>query len=239
MADNDNITDLAGEGDSGGAETGEQGKTQKAAKAKKAPQAPKDMPPAPAPQAVAKKKKKKGRKLKIILILVLVVLVVGFVAEEIIFNYLGVRDMFIDAVISLDPEYGEREQRYVDWEADLTARESEMSRREQAVQSRQGQNERRTIELNLMEEELKEQQQSLTPLWRRVMSEQELADMQSLSRSYALMAPETAAERLVQLEDMEDVAAIMYYMVERNAAAILAAMEPEYAAALTEILLYK
>jgi flagellar motility protein MotE (MotC chaperone) len=52
------------------------------------------------------------------------------------------------------------------------------------------------------------------------------------------MSPDAAAERLVRLYDPRDVAAILYFMAERSAASILAAMEPGYAANITEIMLY-
>ena len=61
--------------------------------------------------------------------------------------------------------------------------------------------------------------------------------MQSLSRSYAQIAPAAAADILIKLKDEQHVAAILYFMSERNAAAILSAMESEFAARITDILL--
>ena len=78
---------------------------------------------------------------------------------------------------------------------------------------------------------------SAAPLFHRAMSDQELADIQSLSRSYAQMDPGIAAGILVELKDEQHVATILYHMVERNAAAILSVMEPAFAARITEILL--
>jgi len=51
------------------------------------------------------------------------------------------------------------------------------------------------------------------------------------------MAPEAAAVILAELRDPQNVAVILYYMSERSAAAILSALEPEFAAKITEILL--
>ena len=76
------------------------------------------------------------------------------------------------------------------------------------------------------------------PLYRREMTEEELEDMMSISTLYTQMAPEAAAARLVRLYDPRDVAAILYFMGERNAAAIMSVMTVEYAAEITEILLY-
>jgi len=77
------------------------------------------------------------------------------------------------------------------------------------------------------------------PLYRRPdITDQELEDMISLSRTFTQMSPETAAVILVQLYDPRDVASLLYYMGERNAAAILAVMDISYAAEITEILLY-
>ena len=236
MADIDIAADMTE--DSGQGDAGSSAQKQPT----KAPKPPKPIRPqmayAPEPTIPIVGKKKRG-KLKIILIIVLVVLIAGFVAEELIFNYLGVRDVFIDAVISLDPDYVDHEQEYLDREAELNSRESDLVRREQAAASRETQNERRTRELGLWEDVLDEREQMSSPLWRRIMTDQELLDMQSLSRSYSLMAPESAADILVELEEPEDVAAILYFMTERSAAAILAVMEPDFAAELTEILLYK
>ena len=248
MAENDSITDLTQDDSADGNMKGKQGTGAKPAEGAKAPKAPKPQKPqaapaaAPLPEAGAKRKKKKKKKkgkLKIILILLLVVLAVGFVTEEIIINFFGVRDMFIDAVISLDPEYADREQDYIKREEELDAKEKELNRREQSVLSRENANERRRIELDLREEEVAEREESALPLWSRLMSEQELADMQALSRSYALMAPEAAAAILMELDSPQDVAAILYHMSERSRASILTAMESEFAALLTEILLYK
>ena len=70
------------------------------------------------------------------------------------------------------------------------------------------------------------------------MTEQEMEDMLSLSTTFTNMSPDTAATILVHLYDPRDVASILYFMRERNSAAILAEMDVRYAANITEIWLY-
>ena len=235
MADNinDDFTDLTEEEGSGETE-------EKKEKPKREPRQRK--PPkeeSQEPNKKAKKGKKKGKKLKIILIIVLVLLVAGFVFEEVYYNILGTRDMLIDAVVKLDPDFRAREAKLDEREASLLKLQTELDARERTASSRETQNLKRTTELDDREKTLDDLQQRLTPLYRRAMTEQELEDMVSLSRSYSRMAPEDAAVILLELSQPDDVAAILYYMNERNAAAILAVMEPEFAATITDILLYK
>ena len=202
----------------------------------KPPEPTKNVKRPPAPQ---KKKKKKGRKLKIILIIVIFLLVAGFVFEELYFNYLGTRDIFIDAVVRLDPAFGAREHELDIRETDLDKREADLDARDKAAGFRESQNTRRSLELDEREETTNEREQLSMPLYMRKMSEQELLDMQSLSRAYSLMAPDVAVAILMELERQDDVVAILYNMSERSASAILALMDPEYAAQITVLLLYE
>ena len=192
----------------------------------------------PAQNGKGRKKKKKHRLLVIILILVIVILVGGFVFEELYFNFLHLRDAFIDAVVRLDPDYRSREMRLDDRETDIYKRETELKEREKTVDSKETQNIRRSAELDAREKKLSDQEAWMTPKLRSQLTAQEILDMQSLSKSYAQMAPDAAAAILVKLKRPDDAAIVLYYMTERNAGAILAAMEPDFAAAITEILLY-
>ena len=181
---------------------------------------------------------KRGGKLKIILIILLVVLIAGFVYEELTINWLGTRDMLIEAVIRLDPDVRHREAGLDAREVAIAAEETDLAERTRVVQSREDRLVSRAAELDRKEAEIIEREIRATPIYRRSMSEQELADMVSLSRYYTQMAPASAAAILVEMTHSEDVAAILYYMAERNAAAILAVMEPEFAAEITSLLLY-
>ena len=182
--------------------------------------------------------KKKRGKLKVILIILLILLVAGFVAEEVYFNWLGTRDMLIEAVLKLDPDVRARDASVRIREAQLKEKEEAFEARERAVSSREAQNERLRSELDRRDADLRDKELRATPLYRRPMSEDDLAEMVSLSRSYSQMSPESAMAILVEFDRAEDVAAILFYMTERNAAAILAEMDPEYAAQITNILLY-
>ena len=231
---NDDFTDLTEE------EGAEDQKPEKAKreKKKKEPKQPKDLDE-PSPGKYVKPGKKKGRKLKIILIIVLILLIGGFVFEEVYYNILGTRDVLIDAVVRIDPEFRGREAELDEKAFELGRWEVELDAREKAALSRETQNDRRKSDLDSREELLNVREQLAEPVYKRVMTEQEILDMQSLSRAYSMMAPESAAVILMELEHAEDVAAILYYMTERYAAAILAVMDPIYAAIITEILLYQ
>ena len=235
MADelNDDIIDLTDDASSGGA-----GEEQD--KPAGAPRPPRPQRPPPAARAESKPAsgKKKGGILKIILLIVVALLVAGFVFEEIYFNFLGTRDVFIDLVMGLDPEYVARVDNLDSREAELDRMQSDIEARERMAETREAQLLRRSSELDIREEVVFDWEQWAMPLYRRQMTEQELLDMQSLSISYSRMSPEAAAEILVELEEPGDVAAILYFMSERNAAAILAVMDPVFAAMITEILLY-
>ena len=237
MADNisEDFTDLTVD-DSIEESAEEEYKPVKTPKAPKAPKAPRE--PSAAIEVKAGKVKKKGRKLKIILIIVLIVLVAGFVFEETYFNYLGLRTMLFDAVVMLDPDYRMREETLNKRESELNALKAELDAREKTITSRESQNDRRSADLQRQSDEIRDREAWLTPLYRRQMSEQEQEDMASISLSYSRMSPENAASILLELNKPEDVAAILYFMSERNAAAILAVMEPEFAARITEIWLY-
>ena len=251
-----NTTDLT--------EDGEQAAAGKAKKAAKPPKEPKE----PKAEKEPKEKKANEPKDKIgkgggaggiilIMLLVLIVLISGFTAalyfdvfnaREIIGDVLT--DPLVDIIIWLDPGFStinarleaERaafEREYRERTEDLDERELQIMLLEGILDTRETILERRANDLDRREEQIIAMYERTVPLHRRdPMSEQDLDDMMSLSRTYTQMSPDAAAERLVRLYDPRDVAAILYFMAERSAAAILAAMDPGYAANITEILLY-
>jgi len=252
MADEE-VTDLTEEGSSA------------PAKGKKPPKAPKE-PKEPKTGKEPKDKKDKGQKSKedkssaagiiIIMILVLIILIGGF-AAALYFDVLDARAIIADVVtapllevvIWLDPEYhtisqrlrAEEEasvRRFIERAEELNRREEQIVIMENMLNSREIQVERRTNDLDRREEQILAMYERTVPLWKRDMTEEDLADMISISRTFSSMSPEEAATILVNLYDPRDVAAILYYMSERNTASILAQMDTRYAANITEILLY-
>ena len=251
MADEE-VTDLTeddeGAGDSKGKKKG------KEPKAPKEPKQPKEK----------KEKGKKGPKEKggaggviIIMVLVLLILIGGF-AAALYFDIFDARviiaevitEPLLDVIIWLDPGFssinqrlaaeGEaQEKRFDERNEAITKKEEEIRLLDEALNTREQQLERRAFDLDRREEQIVAMYERTIPIYRREdLTDQELEDMISLSRTYTQMAPDTAALILVRLYDPRDVAALLYYMGERNAAAILSAMEPGYAAEITEILLY-
>jgi len=244
----DEVTDLTESEEESGEPAKGKGKKEKEPKAAKEPKEKK-----------AKKQKEKGGTggIVIIMILVLVILIGGFGAA-LYFDVFSAReitadlitDPLLDTIIWLNPGYltidqrltAEREaqeKRFAEQEEDLDEREELIKQREDALNSREQQLFSRGLELDRREEQLLAMYERTVPLYRRDnITEDELEDMMSLSRLYSQMSPDDAAERLVRLHDRRDVAAILYFMGERNAASILATMDPNYAAELTEIWLY-
>jgi len=235
---NNGVTDLTQDGGAGAG----------SAERKKKQRPPKE-PAAAAPEtgrgaksgAKAGGKKGKRLRLKIILILILVILIGTFVFLEINFELVGIRRMIVNAALSLDPESAILEERTAEleqFETELNRREDELDQRESSADSREAQLDRRRAQLDALEDELREKELRLIPIYRQPMTDEELADMLSLSRTYSMMSPETSAEILSELYDLEDITAILYFMTERNAAAILSEMEVDLAARITLVLLY-
>jgi len=202
--------------------------------------------------------KKKGGKLKIILFIVLaVVLIIAIAVAMLIFNLFGARDIvgeyvyepIVAVAVWFNPELNDIEQQLrqaherrvqvLDTrETGQNMREEELLTREEDVALWETALERRGIALDRREEQLNAQiEAALIPMFRRVLSEQEREEMESLARTYAQMAPADAARILEELPEPVDAAAVLFFMVERNAGAIMAAMDPELAAEITLLML--
>jgi len=259
MADEE-VTDLTEEEGSAAPAKGK-----KEPKAPKAPKEPKESKEAEGGKEKKGKKDKlpkvKGEKSSalgviIIMLLVLLILIGGF-AAALYFDVFDARviigevltDPLLDVIIWLDPGYNTISQRlrseeessarrFAERMEELALREAEIELLEGSMVSREQQVERRTHDLDRREEQILAMYERTMPLWRRDMTEEEMEDMVSISRIYTNMSPEDAANRLIQLYDPRDVAAILYFMGERNSASILAQMDVRYAANITEILLY-
>jgi len=257
MADDD-VTDLTEEEGSAAPAKGK-----KAPKAPKAPKEPKEeQEPKDKKGKKEKKSKEKGEKSSavgviIIMILVLLILIGGF-GSALYFDVFDSRtiisevvtDPLLDVIIWLDPAYftisqrlraeeEAQQQRFAERTEALDRREADLEIQEGMVASREQAVERRTHDLDRREEQIVIMYERTIPLFRRPdRTDEEMEDMLSLSRTFTQMSPDTAATILVQLYDPRDVAGILYYMGERNAASILSEMDVRYAANITEILLY-
>jgi len=210
--------------------------------------------------------KKKLSKLLLILIIVaaFLILVAGFGAV-VYFDLFGMGEWFHETVLSpigdwllgivikINPEFRSVEdelreksdirQAELDFIAgELETRSQELDARAEAANNLESELDRRNTALDRREEQLRREEATVVvdksvPLFRRDLTEQERTDLQSISRSYTQMSPEAAAEILAELPEKMDVATIIYFMAERNAASILTAMDPEYAAEITNILI--
>jgi len=191
----------------------------------------------------------------LLMALVLFILLGGFGAA-LYFDALGARivvgnainDPLLDLVAWLDPNYNTiemrqqaeaqaQEIRFRERIDELNAREVEIEYEESLLLTIEEQLDRRALELDNREAQIELMLDRTIPLHRRDLTEDEIADIVSLSNSYTQMAPEIAANIMVQIHDPRDAASILYFMPERNRGAIMAAMDVRFAAHITEILL--
>jgi len=244
----DEVTDLTEDGDSGAAGKGKKGKEPKVPKEpkEKKQKAPKDV----------KSKGGGAGGIIIIMILVLVILIGGFgaalyldmfSAREVVAEL--ITEPLLGIIIWLDPEYSSIEQRLqneiesherqnAERVAKLDEREAQIEMMEGILETRENLLNRRDADQNRREEQILAMYERTVPLYRREMTDEVLDEMNTLARTYMNMAPDVAAGILVRLYDIRDVASILWFMGERNAALILEAFTPEYAAEITEIWLY-
>ena len=197
---------------------------------------------------------------KILIVAIPILLVGGFVFEEIYWNMLGVRDWTCNALISavswLDPstasvrrtqwlrgkELDEREAelaaRDEEQKTESAARKAELDEREDSLLLREEEVELFSSSLDKREQDMVSMEVSKTPVYRRELEEEELAELEALSATFAAMTPDAAAEILMRMYNVGDVAAIIYFMPEKKAADIMASMDPAYAANLTQELMF-
>ena len=193
----------------------------------------------------------------IAIMLIIALLLAGSFGAAVYFDVFSARaitsdllkDPLLKVVIWLDPTFSTvdermrneaeaRDRRLTTLEEKLEERIEELLQRESRADTREQQLDRRAIELNNREEQIIAMYERTVPLYRRDMTIQEREDMETYARTFTQMAPEAAAQILVGTGSVDDVAAILYFMSERNAAAILAAFHPDYASAVTNVWLY-
>jgi len=256
MADNINedVTDLT---DDSVAEAQEQPKRRRDAQTTPPPPPPVDKKGAKTADKTGNGKKKKKNRLLILLLIGIPVILIGAFVTLVIINLFGMRDIvggflkdpLIDAVVWFDPEFssveatireaGTKRQKELDErENGIAEREAELEGLGLALDDRETQLDRRSDALDRREQNISQVETSANvPVYQRVLTEKEIEEMQSLSRSFSSMSPEAAAGILAELYTLEDAATILFYMTERNAGAILAVLDVEIAARITEILL--
>lgn len=255
----DDIVEGIGDAGEDGAPGG-QAEEKKVSRPRPAPPPP---PPAYAPAdirgmdrgAAAQGGKKGNLLLKILIFVIPIVLIAAFILM-VFLNLFGLRgvmggvftDPLIDTVIWFNPDFSSIEKTIRDAgdrrAAGLDAREAAIAERESQVDGiyadldeREAQLERRSAALDRREQNLEIEAPPDLPVYERTLTEEEIANLQSLSRTYGNMDPEAAANIMAELYSLEDMATILFYMTERKAAPILEAMDPELAARVTELLI--
>lgn len=177
-------------------------------------------------------KKKGHRGLVVIITLLIIIAALIFVIFK--FNVFGMRDGFFSFLHSLDPDYVAVEQLEVqlnDKELELQERETKLAHDEAALA-------KQAEELTKKETQLSSTERETEPIYRGLISEQDLEDMKSLSKIFSSMSAESAASILSSLYTVEDMTAIIYFMSESSAASIMQVLDVELAAEITNALLH-
>jgi flagellar motility protein MotE (MotC chaperone) len=150
----------------------------------------------------------------------------------------------VTTLASLDEDYrpysealAERESALNSRAAELDTREEEARQREEALATESGRLERRAAALDEREKTLNGRQISLTPLFRREISTEKLAELKNLGKIYSGMEAEAAAQALSLLNSNVEMAEVLFYMDKTAASALMAALKPELAAQITSEML--
>lgn len=175
-----------------------------------------------------KRKRKKGKLILVCAIILLLTLAAGFVFVVLQFNPFEMRTAVFGFIHNLDPDY---KAVYL-LEASVTERETALNTREATLDSLQE-------TLSKREADIVAAESSTTPVYRPPVNEDDVIYMQNIGKIYAAMEPGNAANIMVKLYSVEDMAAIIYYMKQSSAAAILELMEPSVAAQITDKLLHE
>lgn len=205
---------------------------------------PAEQMPAPASETPGKEKKakkeKKGKKEKkkggpggIIVLVILVILVVGGLAASVFFNLFGIRDKMIGFLVSFEPEY----VHYTELLADVEAREAALTEQEELITADQEALTARSAALDEREAALLEEETRYTPVLRGNLTESQLADMKTLGRIYSGMAPDNAANIILEMHTIADMAIIFFYMDAASAAAVMELLPTDTAAEVTTVML--
>lgn len=186
--------------------------------------------------------KAKRKRVKLLIIICAVLILIGGVVAILYRDEFGARTTVITLVNRLDPEFVELERRIINFNIDsreiietLEQRERELDQWESELELANS-----TLVLNRndladREHNLRMREEMLHPILIRI---EENAHIYSLARVYAHMAPLAAAQRLSEIEDRYYAATILFVMEETSKALVLAQMDPDLAARLTEILMF-
>ena len=178
-------------------------------------------------QKAAKKSKVKVLPIAIGLIVVAAaaVLVLG-VAKDLF----GVRDGLMNFLGSMDPDYQTAAAR----ETDLEKREQSVSDREKAVKDEEEKLTEKEKELQTREENVGNGTFADTIAG---FSDEHITQLQQLASVYSKMDAKTAAAALSKLSSVEDMAVVINYMKDENAAALMNNLDADPAAKITKTIL--
>lgn len=182
-----------------------------------------------------RKKKKKGGSIKLFIFLILFFVALVCSAVVIYINdFFAVQTTIIEIAHSIDPEY-----------RGITEKEAELNLRDEKQEALQAKLDAEEKRLATLEQELAKKEQdvailerSKTPVYRPPINEDDVVYMQNIGKIYGAMEPANAAKAMAELRSVEDMAAIIYFMSQKNAAAVLELMDPKIAALITEQLLH-
>lgn len=181
------------------------------------------------------KSRSRKRIIKLVVLILLLFFVAGFLYASVRYDLWSVRSRFIGMVNRLDPAYVGVQQAAAD---QLRADQQQLAVDQAKLKSDRENLDAREALLNLREEQVETQEIARTPIHRRLLTDQQREELQSLGKIYNNMEPEAAAEIITELYDVIDMATLLYFMNQAKAADVLTYMDPALAAAITEELLW-
>lgn len=176
----------------------------------------------------AEKGKRKKRRAKGIIIIAVIMLVL-IIGGGITLYFLGFLDPLLP-IVGLTPraEKVTFEQR----QEQLIALEKSLELREQAVAEREEKVEKKAEKLSILEDELEERENAPVDFNEKILNtkEDQLENLKKVSGICDTMEPEEASKILLELDSVDEMALVIYFMSEGAAADVLALL-PEMTAA--------
>lgn len=179
-----------------------------------------------------KRNVKKKSKVKVfpILIVLVIIAAIAVLVLGVMKNLFGIRNSMMNFLGSMDPNYKTME-----------AQDASLKKREQSVTSREEAAKEQEEALKKKEDELKIREKNVGngtfAEYIAGFSNEHISQLQQLASVYSNMDAKAAAAALSKLGNIEDMAVVINYMKDQNAAALMNNLDADTAAKITEYIL--
>lgn len=185
-------------------------------------------------ETVKGKKKKSVVKRLVIILVILIVLIGGAGAAlyfsgnlDAVFTAIGLPPLFDTGAITIEEQQAALDAR----EAALNAREKELSSQQETLAAQ-----RQALDDDIAAAEASANANRTFEEIRAGYSEEKLTELKQVGSIYSKMDAEAAAAIITEMYDNRQIAVIIYYMQPAASALVMANLDPELAADVTEIL---